>query len=154
MSAFVYLLHFDQPYPGGQLPRHYLGVARDVESRMTEHRNGSSKSRLTRACRERGIEVELVRQWSLPYPKAAFDFERRLKQQKHSYSRLCPLCKDAKNPLAKLVPERVYTAAQCSCRVAYLPSGRQCRKRATWLVGGKLVCGSHALSTVFMSRAK
>lgn len=94
MTVFVYLLHFEQPYPNGRHPQHYLGVARDVEERLGEHQSGSSKSRLTRACRERGIEVELARSWKFPYPKKAFDFERKIKQRKRSYSHLCPTCKE------------------------------------------------------------
>lgn len=90
--AYVYLLHFSRRYPGGQNPQHYLGVARDADARLIEHRAGSSKSRLTRACREKGIKVDLVRTWTFPYPKAAFDREREIKRQKSSYARLCPVC--------------------------------------------------------------
>lgn len=92
MTAFVYLLHFSQRYPGGQNPQHYLGVARNADDRLVEHHAGSSKSRLTRACREKGITVELVRTWTHPHPKSAFDRERALKAQKRNYSRLCPIC--------------------------------------------------------------
>lgn len=91
--AFVYLLHFDTPYPGGRFPQHYLGVARDVEHRFKEHCKGSTKSRLTRACVEKGITFVLARVWKKPYPKAAFDFERMVKARKKNYSALCPHCK-------------------------------------------------------------
>lgn len=96
MTAFVYLLHFERPYPAGKHPQHYLGVAANLEERVREHQAGSSKSRLTRACRLAGIAVQLVWSRKHPYPKAAFDRERRIKQSKKSYSRLCPLCKEAK----------------------------------------------------------
>lgn len=93
MTAFVYLLHFERPYPGGRKPQHYLGVAADLETRVREHQAGSSKSRLTRACHLLGIAVQLVRSWKHPYPKAAFDRERRIKTAKQSYRRLCPICR-------------------------------------------------------------
>lgn len=152
MTAFVYLLHFDRHYPGGQSPRHYLGVARDVDDRLREHQNGSSKSRLTRACKEKGIEVEVVRTWTFPYPKAAFDFERAVKAKKASYSCLCPLCKDAKHPLAGMIPERIVLGGRCACRVSYLSSGRRCTKTATWRIGDREVCGVHARALVFISK--
>lgn len=95
MTAFVYLLHFDRRYPGGQNPQHYLGVCRDIDHRVREHQSGSSKSRLTRACKEKGIGVKLARVWKKAYPKAAFDFERALKKRKTSYAALCPDCKMA-----------------------------------------------------------
>lgn len=88
----LYLLHFDRRYPGGRNPQHYLGVAHDAAARLAEHRAGNSKGRLTRACAQRGIPVELVRVWRFPYPKAAFDREREIKRQKKNYSRLCPIC--------------------------------------------------------------
>lgn len=90
--AFVYLLHFSTPYPGGKRPQHYLGVAVNAEDRFAEHLAGSSKSRLTRACKEKGVELQLVRTWTHPYPKEAFDRERAIKAQKKNYARLCPLC--------------------------------------------------------------
>jgi predicted GIY-YIG superfamily endonuclease len=90
--AFVYLLHFATRYPNGKKPQHYLGVAQDAEARFTEHLAGSSKSRLTRACAERGIKIELVRTWTHPHPKAAFDREREIKRRKKNYAKLCPLC--------------------------------------------------------------
>lgn len=93
MSAFVYLLHFERPYPGGRRPQHYLGVCRDLEVRVAEHKAGSSKSRLTRACLEKGIGVALVRSWKAPYPKAAFDRERTIKRRKRAYAAICPVCR-------------------------------------------------------------
>lgn len=92
MTAFVYLLHFERPYPNGRHPQHYLGVAADLDRRLAEHRAGSSKSRLTRACHLLGISVQLVRSWKLPYPKAAFDKERSIKRRKRNYRHLCPEC--------------------------------------------------------------
>lgn len=91
--AYVYLLHFD--HPGGRHPQHYLGVARDVDQRFAEHCRGSSKSRLTRACHEKGIGVRLVWSKKFRYAKAAFDYERAVKQRKKSYACMCPACKVA-----------------------------------------------------------
>ena len=92
--SYVYLLHFDRPYPGGRHPQHYLGVARNVEARLREHTAGSSKSRLTRACKEKGIPVALARQWGFGRPGRAFDFERKVKAKKRSYARICPYCRE------------------------------------------------------------
>lgn len=89
----VYLLHFSRPYPGGRRPQHYLGVALDVAARLLEHKAGSSKSRLTQACKLKRIAVELVRQWKFDSAHEAFNFERRLKRRKKSYKTLCPYCK-------------------------------------------------------------
>lgn len=91
--AFVYLLHFDRPYPGGQWPQHYLGVCRDIRERLAAHQAGSSKSCLTRAVRQAGIGIELAAQWEYPEPKDAFDRERVIKAQKRNYRHLCPVCK-------------------------------------------------------------
>lgn len=96
MTAYVYLLHFDTPYPAGKHPQHYLGVARDAEARLLEHQRGSSKSRLTRACHQRNIGVTMVKVWKFKYPKAAFDKEREIKARKKSYACMCPKCKEAK----------------------------------------------------------
>lgn len=91
--AFVYLLHFSERYPNGKRPQHYLGVARDLDQRLREHQTGSSKSRLTRACVQRGITVHMVRHWKFRYPKAAFDHERKLKRRGGGYARICPTCR-------------------------------------------------------------
>lgn len=64
-----------------------------MEKRIAEHQAGSSKSRLTKACHEKGISVALVRRWKLRYPKAAFDRERKEKARKRSYRHLCPTCR-------------------------------------------------------------
>lgn len=103
MASFVYLLHFDRPYPGGQKPQHYLGVCADLPKRLSEHQAGSSKSRLTRACYEKGISVSLVRLWKRPYPKSAFDFERKVKARKESYRYLCPHCSPTISPAVKSI---------------------------------------------------
>lgn len=91
-EAVVYLLHFSEPYPAGKRPRHYLGVARDLDERMRDHLTGSARSRLTNACRERGILVLLAAHWKFPTKREAFDREREMKAQKRSYARVCPLC--------------------------------------------------------------
>lgn len=90
--SFVYLLHFDEPYPAGARPQHYLGVARDLDERIRAHMNGYSRSRLTAACFQRGILMHLAKSWEFMLPEEAFQFERETKAKKKSYSRLCPLC--------------------------------------------------------------
>jgi predicted GIY-YIG superfamily endonuclease len=97
MTAFVYLLHFDRPHPNGRNPRHYLGVTQNVDDRVAEHSEGSSKSCLTRDFFLRGIGFVVAKTWKHPYPKAAFDRERRIKRQKKNYSHICPICKEATN---------------------------------------------------------
>ncbi len=95
-EAVVYLLHFSRPYPGGQNPQHYLGVSRaeTFDDRMEEHSSGSSKSKLTRACHEKGIVVQCVKFWEFATPREAFDHERAVKAKKASYARMCPLCQE------------------------------------------------------------
>jgi len=90
-KAWVYLLHFDEPYPGGHRPQHYIGVAADLLHRLEEHRRGESKCRLTSALREHGIGFTLVRTWPCPTSDAAFERERALKRR-HRHSALCPRC--------------------------------------------------------------
>lgn len=90
--TYVYLLHFDQPYPNGRKPQHYLGVASDLETRMAEHRRGSAKSRLTRAFALAGIAFTIVRTWRFEEAKDAFDHERKLKARKKSYACFCETC--------------------------------------------------------------
>lgn len=92
----VYLIHFEQPFVGEQknpdakkapIARHYLGWTLNLESRLTEHRNGQG-SPLMRAVTARGIGWHVARTWE----NATRTRERRLKNQ-GSAVRLCPVCK-------------------------------------------------------------
>lgn len=82
----VYLLHFDEPYPRGHRPQHYLGIAKDLDTRLAEHRSGSSKSRLTRALKALGIGFVVARTW-----EGGFKLEKELKRR-HRPASLCPIC--------------------------------------------------------------
>lgn len=93
----VYLLHFDEPYPAGKRPQHYLGVCRDISERMREHLSGSSKSRLTRACTAQGIFLHLAQTWSFASADEAFQHEKEVKARKKSYAYICPLCKEKRS---------------------------------------------------------
>ena len=83
----VYLLHFSQPYKHA---KHYLGSAKDLETRLEQHANGSG-ARLMQVIREAGLGFELARVW-----RGGRKLERQLKRQKHS-PRLCPICKGEKH---------------------------------------------------------
>lgn len=85
----VYLLHFDEPYPGGKRPQHYLGhaTAGRFALRLAEHRNGSNKARLTQVFAELGIGFVIARTWAGDY-----DLERALKRR-HRPAALCPICR-------------------------------------------------------------
>ena len=86
----VYLIHFDTPYKHA---RHYLGSADDVEARLAQHRSGNG-ARLMEVVGKAGISWRLARTWD-----GGRDQERRLKRQKHG-PRLCPICREANDPLA------------------------------------------------------
>lgn len=89
----VYLLHFDEPYPFGKRPQHYLGHATDgrLGHRLDEHAKGSSKARLTQVMRAAGIGFSIVRVWSGDY-----ELEKALKRR-HSPKSLCPVCNPPKS---------------------------------------------------------
>ncbi|MBO0885357.1 MAG: hypothetical protein J2P17_34495, partial [Mycobacterium sp.] len=55
----VYLLHFDRPYKHA---RHYLGWARDLETRLTAHQTGHG-ARLLEVIQQAGISWTLARTW-------------------------------------------------------------------------------------------
>jgi hypothetical protein len=80
MTAYVYLLHFEKPYPNGRHPQHYLGVAQDVEDRILEHRAGSSKSRLTRACVALGDQDLLRQEVDVPLPEGGVRSRARVEE--------------------------------------------------------------------------
>lgn len=90
----VYLLHFSERYPAGRRPQHYVGVARDVDKRVAEHRNGNpgKGGSLTRAIKAKGITFVVAEEWHFGTADDAFEFERKLKRQRH-HARHCPVCK-------------------------------------------------------------
>lgn len=89
----VYLLHFDEPYPNGRRPQHYIGVAQDFDARIHEHRSGSSKGRLTRALFALKIGFQVARTWEYKTSHGAFEKERSLKRRRRHKDH-CPLCKE------------------------------------------------------------
>lgn len=88
----VYLLHFEQPYPAGKRPQHYLGHAdpERFDRRLIEHANGSNKARLTQVMAEAGIKFVVARTW-----EGDFDLEKELKRR-HRPAALCPVCQSRK----------------------------------------------------------
>ena len=90
MSETVYLLHFDGKLGNPANPRamaqHYLGTARDLPSRIAEHKAGIGAA-ITAAAAQRGIGFDVVRTWT-----GGRQLERQLKRRKEA-PRLCPVCK-------------------------------------------------------------
>jgi len=82
----IYLLHLDEPYKHG---RHYLGWAKNLESRLAHHANGTGANFL-RVVNDAGIGWTLARTWQGDRYR-----ERQLKNQ-GGRSRMCPICKDEK----------------------------------------------------------
>jgi len=80
----VYLLHFDRPY---RHARHYLGYTEDLDDRIACHKSGNG-SRLVEVISQVGIGFVLARTW-----EGGRKLERKLKNQKNSPARLCPICK-------------------------------------------------------------
>lgn len=93
----VYLLHFSERYPAGRRPQHYVGVAVDVDRRVAEHRNGNpgKGGSLTRAIKAAGITFVVAEEWHFGTADEAFEFERKLKKQRH-HARHCKFCKGEK----------------------------------------------------------
>jgi predicted GIY-YIG superfamily endonuclease len=89
-----YLLHFSRPYKHA---KHYLGVAKDLFTRVQQHKAGQG-ARLTQVAVENGIDLYLVRTWN-----GDRKLERRLKRQ-HNGPRLCPLCNPPREPEAEIIP--------------------------------------------------
>jgi predicted GIY-YIG superfamily endonuclease len=96
----VYLLHFDEPYPAGRRPQHYVGVARELDKRVAEHRNGNpgKGGSLTRALKDKGIGFTVVEEWHFATADEAFAFEKKLKRRR-KHKRHCRICR------AKMVAE-------------------------------------------------
>lgn len=85
-SGRLYLVHLDDPLPGGA--RHYLGwtQADDVADRISRHREGRG-AKLLAVARRLAIEWQVTAVWA-----ASCREERRLKRMGH-LARLCPLCR-------------------------------------------------------------
>lgn len=85
----LYLLHIERRLAHAG---HYLGFAKDIDRRVSEHlAAGSHASPLVRAAIAAGSTVRLARTW----PEGDRNLERRLKRQKNG-PRLCPICNPAK----------------------------------------------------------
>lgn len=87
----LYLLHWSPPLIGGRQPMHYLGwTSRPVEERVDDHLNdrGSHPARIVVAAVAAGREVQLARVW----PEGDRALEAKMKAQKHSFKRICPIC--------------------------------------------------------------
>jgi predicted GIY-YIG superfamily endonuclease len=86
----VYLICFSEPYHHA---RHYLGYAKNVQSRYEKHKQGTG-AKLLRAVNEANISYEIVRVWK----NKDRGFERFLKNKKNS-PKLCPRCN---SPISKV----------------------------------------------------
>ena len=93
--GYIYLYHFDERYPNGARPGHYMGFARDVELRELRHLAGRG-ARLMQVVAEAGIGWTLVKVWV-----GDRYLERRLKRAGH-YDRHCVICKHEKEVLAAI----------------------------------------------------
>lgn len=81
-TSIIYILHFS-----GNLShaRHYLGSTNDLESRVTEHRRGST-AKIVDAAKKAGLE------FSAHFVQFGNrKVERQLKRRRN-HRRLCPLC--------------------------------------------------------------
>lgn len=89
----LYLLHFNERYPAGKRPGHYMGVAADFQRRLREHMAGNpgKGGSLTRALKAKGIGFRVAMTWEFKTPAEAFSEERRLKRGRHHH-RHCPFC--------------------------------------------------------------
>jgi hypothetical protein len=83
-TGFVYLAHFSSNLHHA---RHYLGFCTDLAQRMAQHRAGTG-ARLMEVLKQAGIGWKLVK--VLPGDRG---LERRLKRQKNTPRRLCPVCR-------------------------------------------------------------
>jgi predicted GIY-YIG superfamily endonuclease len=81
----VYLIHFEQPISEHHTTQHYLGYAKNLKSRIAEHKAGMG-ARLCKVALERGIGFEVVRTW-----EGGRELERKLKKRKNAPC-LCPIC--------------------------------------------------------------
>ena len=86
-AGTIYLLHFERPICDTRPARHYLGWAKNLDARLTEHRNGTG-ARLPAAAAERGIGFTVAATW--PGDR---HLERRLKNRKNA-PHFCPCCRE------------------------------------------------------------
>jgi predicted GIY-YIG superfamily endonuclease len=86
----VYLLHFERPISDSHTTQHYLGFAKSVDNRISQHRAGDG-ARLCQVAKQRGISFSVARVWQ----DGDRALERRLKNRKNS-PRICPICNQHK----------------------------------------------------------
>ena len=84
----VYILHLNSKLRHAQ---HYVGWAKYVEKRITNHKNGNG-SKFTKACLKHGVSFELAR----VFEGADRTFERKLKNT-NSTRDYCPICNGGKS---------------------------------------------------------
>lgn len=94
--GYIYLYHFDERYPNGKRPQHYMGFARDVELRELRHLAGRG-ARLMQVVSEAGIGWTLVKVWV-----GDRYLERRLKKNGH-FDRHCMICKQTKLAKSEII---------------------------------------------------
>lgn len=75
--GYVYLLTFDQPISDKHTTQSYCGWAKDLRSRIGDHRRGCG-ARLTQVTKERGIGFQVARVWV-----GSRKTERRIKNLKN-----------------------------------------------------------------------
>lgn len=83
----LYLIHFEEKLAGHA--QHYLGFVKQpsrLGARLREHRRGQG-AKILRGCTAAGIRWRLVAIFQGDRHE-----ERRLKNQKKSFSRFCPCC--------------------------------------------------------------
>lgn len=84
--GYVYLYHFDRPYPAGVRPQHYVGFAKNVQKRELVHLAGNG-AKLLAAVSAAGITWKVAKVWV-----GDRHFERKIKRERH-YHRHCIFCK-------------------------------------------------------------
>jgi predicted GIY-YIG superfamily endonuclease len=92
--AYLYLLHFDDPYHHA---RHYLGITGNLRQRLTSHAVGDA-ARLTEVLEENDLHWTLSGLWLIQ--EAQEHRIERLIKNRNNGPRLCPVC----NPKAKCPP--------------------------------------------------
>lgn len=84
--AVIYLLHFKDPY-GKREVQHYLGCTElNLEERLARHEAGNGAA-LLRAVIASGGSFKLVATF-----EGGWEEEKRMKAQKISWAKLCPVC--------------------------------------------------------------
>jgi predicted GIY-YIG superfamily endonuclease len=83
-TGTVYLIHFERRLKHAG---HYLGYCRSLDERLNQHRTGNG-ARLLEVIGQVGIGWRVVRTWT-----GDRGLERRLKNQKNTPRKLCPVCR-------------------------------------------------------------